>query len=184
MSGRTKPAKRRRTRGAGWIPSSIQANLHTAIKTATQTAPRVAATEIGVIVYQLLGAILQGEATMQDLADWAEVCCTWSRVAELTRTGEAELSSSLRLATNMLARMRSDGRVVLDAPETALLKATAQWVEELMSQTPERTLMEAAIWSEAVKRMALASSGPPTAAMLDAAERAAADAIKKAAGRR
>lgn len=83
---------------------------------------------------------------------------TWSKVAELLRTGEDEMRAQLAMVTTMVERFGRTGRVGFSGVEYQLAKRGLQVMDELAAVVDRPTAIAATEWSEAeVNRLANAS---------------------------
>lgn len=108
--------------------------------------------KLDLIVHQTLDSILSGKASAGELMDWAEACLTWSRAAEITGAGIAEMQAAMRLAGNLVARCRETGAIgPADEAERRMLQLSAGWMADLAEAVDEATAVRAALWSTAVQ---------------------------------
>jgi hypothetical protein len=96
-----------------------------------------------------LDALARGQADTTTLWHVVEAAFTWSRAAQLLRTGEAEMAQQLAMLEGVVERYKRTGRIGLSGPEYQLAKAGVDIMDELARLVDVPTAVAAAAWSEA-----------------------------------
>ena len=97
---------------------------------------------------ETLDAIARGDATSATLWQVAEAALAWSRVAELMRIGEAEMTAQLELALSLIERYQRTGRVAFSGPEYQMAKTGVAVMDELAERTDRATALAACEWAD------------------------------------
>jgi hypothetical protein len=106
-------------------------------------------TDLGLAHLANLDALAHGQADATTLWHAVEAAYTWSRVAQLLRTGEAEMAQQLAMLEHVIQRYKRTGRIGLSGPEYQLAKAGVDIMDELARLVDLPTAVAAAAWSEA-----------------------------------
>jgi hypothetical protein len=96
-----------------------------------------------------LDALATGKADSTTLWHAVEAAFTWSRAAQLTGAGEAEMAQQLHMLEGVLARYQRTGKVGLSGPEYQLAKQGVEVMDELARLVDLADAIAAAAWSEA-----------------------------------
>lgn len=97
---------------------------------------------------ETLDAIARGDATSATLWQVAEAALAWSRVAELMRIGEAEMTAQLNLVLSLFERYQRTGRVAFSGPEYQAAKDGVAVMDELAERTDRATALAACEWAD------------------------------------
>jgi len=96
-----------------------------------------------------LDALATGQADTTTLWHAVEAAFTWSRAAQLTGAGEAEMAQQLHMLEGVLARYQRTGRIGLSGPEYQLARQGVEVMDELAHIVDLADAIAAAAWSEA-----------------------------------
>ena len=96
-----------------------------------------------------LDALATGQANATTLWHAVEAAFTWSRSAQLTGAGEAEMAQQLAMLEGVIERYKRTGRIGLSGPEYQLAKQGVQVMDELARIVDLADAIAAAAWSEA-----------------------------------
>lgn len=96
-----------------------------------------------------LDAIARGDAGEALLWDWVGSVLTWSKAAELSGAGIAEMNEQLELSNRLIERYRQTGKVRFTGPDYQLAKDGLQVMDELAKLVDKHVAIQAADWSEA-----------------------------------
>lgn len=106
--------------------------------------------DLGLAHIENLDTLHTGQADEATLWQWAGGCLTWSRVAELLKVGEAEMTAQLELVATVVQRFGCTGVAsFIDDDEYELAKLGVGYMDDLAELVDLPTAMAAAEWSEA-----------------------------------
>lgn len=104
--------------------------------------------DLGICHLENLDAIARGQATVDTLWQYVGAMFTWSKVAQLTQTGEPEMRTQLELASALVERYGRTGRVLFTGQEYQLAKDGVDVMDQLAELVDRPTAVIAAEWSE------------------------------------
>lgn len=96
-----------------------------------------------------LDTIAHGNADTETLWQWVGGCLTFSRMAELLKLGEDEMTEKLALVATVVERYGRTGRALFTGPEYQLAKAGVGYMDDLAAIVDRPTAIAAAAWGEA-----------------------------------
>lgn len=102
----------------------------------------------GIAHMQLLDDIASGRGTEETLWNMAGQAVTWSRVAHLLKTREAEMVPQLEMAAAVIERYGRTGKVGFSGPEYQRAKEGVAIMDELAALVHVDTAQAAARWAE------------------------------------
>ncbi|WKB52287.1 hypothetical protein [Eleftheria terrae] len=116
--------------------------------------------DLSLVHHLNLDALVTGHADERLLWDWFGGVLTWSKAAEATQHGTAEMREQLHLVECVLARYARTGRIGLTGPEYQLAKAGVIVMDRLSRIVDRATAVSAASWSETALRSLTAPYKP------------------------
>lgn len=106
-------------------------------------------TDLALAHIENLDTIAKGAATADTLWQWVGGVLTWSRVAEMLKAGELEMTAQLDLVASIVERYGRTGRIVFTGSEYQLAKDGVGYMDDLAAIVDKPTAILAAEWSEA-----------------------------------
>ena len=102
--------------------------------------------QVGLCAVENLDAIATGTADEALMWDFCEGVLTWWRAAELLGLGEIEMQGQLQVATRLIERWASTGRVEFDAKDYQMAKIGLDVMDQLARDVDAATAASAAVW--------------------------------------
>lgn len=105
--------------------------------------------DIGLVHIMNLDDIAKGNATEETLWHLVEAVLTWSRAAEVLQRYLPEMEAQLQLASRMVERFGSTGRVAFTGVDYQLAKEGVRVMDALAAIVDRATALGATAWSRA-----------------------------------
>ncbi|MDE2371452.1 MAG: hypothetical protein KGN16_20960 [Burkholderiales bacterium] len=121
---------------------------------ATQSLGSRCLRELGLAHIILADALVGGTADRQALWEWMAALLTWSRAAQVSGIGEAEIEELSSLAVLLTQRCEATGRVSLSNDEKDAVRRGSVVMDQLAAALDRKTARAVARWaSETIPRL-------------------------------